>query len=179
MVLFAVFLIIFIFVLIVIFVVISHIKKSERQKCYAAAGNLLREEFLNYALQNTICPDSDITEPKSAKMMLCLKSKSVGKKAQFVFDPEKIVRIGRDDSENNIFINEASVSQKHCQIYSNDFKVFLLDLFSVNGTVVKRRVFKKYRILDGNQIELRTGDKIVIGSAEFKVYLFYYNLTVM
>lgn len=179
MILFAILITVFIALFTIMFVVISHLKKTERQKYYAAAGNILREEFLNYALQNTINPESNISEPKSGKIMLYLKSKSTGKKTQFVFDPEKIVKIGRDNSESNIFINDISVSQKHCQIYSIENTVYLQDLNSANGTIVKSGLLKKYLIFNGNQIELRTGDKIIIGSSVFKVYLFYYDLTLM
>lgn len=179
MILFIIIAIVLIAVITIIFVVVSHMKKTERQKYYAAAGNILREQFLNYSLQNTISPYSNISEPKSGKMMLYLKSKSSGKKAQFVFDPEKIVKIGRDNNESNIFINDVSVSQNHCQIYSAENRVFLQDLYSANGTLVARGPFRKYDIFQGNQIELRTGDKIIIGGAVFKVCLFYYDLAVM
>lgn len=177
--LFVIIAIILLAILTIIFVIVSHIKKTERQKYYAAAGNIMREEFLNFALQNTINPEENIPEPKNGKTMLYLKSKSTGKKTQFVFDPEKRVRIGRDNNESNIFINDISVSQNHCQIYSFDNKLFLQDLNSANGTYVVRGLFKKYGIFGGNQIELKTGDKIIIGTSVFKVCLFYYDITVM
>lgn len=179
MILFAILIIVLISVLTVVFVIVSHIKKTERQKYYAAAGNILREEFLNYALQNTISPECDVYEPKSGKTMLYLKSKSSGRKSQFVFDPEKIVKIGRDNDESNIFINDMSISQNHCQIYSADDRVYLQDLNSSNGTFVQRGLFKKYVVSEGCHIELKTDDKIIVGNCVFKVCLFYYDLAVM
>ena len=179
MTLFLILITVFVSVVMIILIIISHIKKTERQRYYAAAGNILREEFLNYALQNTISPDSSIAEPKGAKIMLYLKSKSTGKKTRFVFDPEKDVKIGRDNSESKIFINDISVSQNHCLVYSKDNRVYLQDMNSVNGTFVSRGMFKKYALFGGNQIELRTGDKIIIGSVILKVRLFYYDLTTM
>lgn len=179
MVLFIIIMLILAFVISIVFVVVTHIKKTEKQKYYAAAGNILREEFLNYALQNTISSEVNIPEPKGAKMMIYLKSKSAGKKSRFVFDPEKIVKIGRNSSESNIYINERSVSQNHCRIYSSENRVYLQDLNSANGTEVIRGAFKKYAVFGGQQIELRTGDKIKIGSVIFSVCLFYYDLTIM
>ena len=111
--------------------------------------------------------------------MIYLKSKSSGRKTQFVFDPENTVKIGRDNDQSNIFINEASVSQNHCLIYCAGDHVYLQDTGSANGTYLRRGLFKNYSIFDGNQIELRTGDVICVGSCEFKVCLFYYDLTVM
>lgn len=176
---FAIILIVLVFAVTIIYVIVSHIKKSERQKYYAAAGNIIREEFLNYALQNTISPDSNVSCPKSEKIMIYLKSKSSGKKARFVFDPEKTVNIGRDNSLSNIFINDISVSQNHCRVYSIGNRVFLQDMCSSNGTFVKRGFFKNYSLFDGSQIELKTKDKITVGSGVFEVCLFYYDLNTM
>lgn len=176
MILIGILLIIFISALTFVYVVFNHIKKTEKQKYYAAAGNILREEYLNYSLRNTIDGQGGTPEPKSAKMMIYLKSKSTGKKTQFVFDPEKTVKIGRDNNNSNIFINEARVSQEHCLIYASGDRVYLQDLGSANGTVVKRGAFKSYTLFDLNQIELQTGDVIQVGSSQFKVCLFYYDL---
>lgn len=172
-------LLLLVFVFLIILTIRNHIKKTERQKYYAAAGNILREEFLNYSLQNTVSPENTISEPRAAKVMLYLKSQSPGKKAQFVFDPEKGIDIGRDSGRCNIFINEAEVSQFHCRIYSQNDRVFLQDMGSSNGTFVKRGVIKKYGLFNGNQIELKTGDKVLIGSCVFDIYLFYYDLNTM
>lgn len=169
-------LLLLVFVLMIILTVRNHIKKSERQKYYAAAGNVLREEFLDYSLQNTVTTERIITEPRPAKMMLYLKSKSSGKKAQFVFDPEKEISIGRNVADNSIFINDPQVSQLHCCIYSENDRVYIRDMCSANGTFVKRGMFTRYDLFNGNQMELQTGDKIVVGPCEFSVCLFYYDL---
>lgn len=172
-------LLLLVFVLLIVMTVKNHLSKSERQKYYAAAGNILREEFLNYSLQNTVSPKSSISEPSASKYMLYLKSKSSGKKTQFVFDPEKEIVIGRDNARCTIYINEAEISQIHSRIYSSGGRVFLQDMNSSNGTYVKRGLLKKYELRGGNQIELRTGDKIIIGACVFNVCLFYYDLNTM
>lgn len=167
------------FAVLIWMIVRNHLRKTEMQKYHAAAGNILREEFLNYSLQNTVSPVIDISEPRTSKVMLYLKSKSSGKKTQFVFDPEKEIVIGRDSEKCTIYINEAQVSQIHSRIYMLGDSVFLQDMNSSNGTFVNRGIFKKYAILGGNQIELRTGDKIIIGPCVFDVCLFYYDLNAM
>ena len=172
-------LLLLIFVILIVMIVRNHLRKTEMQKYYAAAGSILREEFLNYSLQNTVSPVSDISEPCTSKVMLYLKSKSSGKKSQFVFDPEKEIVIGRDSARCTIYINEAQVSHTHSRIYMLQNHVFLQDLNSSNGTYVNRGLFKKYAIFNGDQIELRTGDKILIGSCVFDVCLFYYDLNAM
>lgn len=168
--------VVFLSVFAIVMVVNSHIKKTEKQKYYAAAGNIMREDYLNYSLQNTIDSRSNIEEPKNAKMMVYLKTKSEGKKKQYVFDPEKIIKIGRDSSQSNILINDARVSQNHCIIYSSENTVYLQDVGSANGTIVSRGLRKKYLLSGGRMIVLRTGDTIRVGASSFKVCLFYYDL---
>jgi hypothetical protein len=164
-------------IFIIIFAVVSSLKKSERQKYYAAAENILREDYLNYSLKNTMYSDEQYQEPSSKKTMVYLKSKSSGKKAQFVFDPEKKITVGRDKNKNNIYINDMYVSQNHCSIFSMDDKVYLQDLNSINGTIVKRGIFKKYEIFNGCFIELRSNDRIIIGNNCIKIILFYFDMS--
>ena len=163
---------------VVILVIVSNMKKNERIKYLTAAGNTLREEFLNYSLQNHSGETADIRVPRTSKMMIYLKANSKGKKVQLVFDPEREVNIGRDKFSSNIYINDPTVSQKHCCIYSVDDRVFLRDLYSANGTSVKRGLHR-YHIVEGESIELNTKDTLIIGSNEFKVTLFYYDMAAM
>ncbi len=166
-------------VAIVIYGVFSHFKKSERDSYYAAAGNILREEFLVYSLKNTISDSSDVVQPNCQKMMLYIKLKNSGNKVQFVFDPEKKVMIGRDKFNSNIYINEMLVSQHHCCIYSENGNVLIKDLNSSNGTYVKRGLFKKFNLFNGEALQLRNGDSVIVGSNKFKITLFFYDMMLM
>lgn len=163
----------------VVLIIVSNMKKNEKIKYYTAAGNTLREDFLNYSLQNHTGETADIRVPRSSKMMIYLKANSKGKKVQLVFDPEREINIGRDTYSSNIYINDVTVSQKHCCIYSVDDHVYLKDLYSANGTYLKRGAFKRYHIVEGESVELFTKDTIIVGSNEFKVTLFYYDMAVM
>lgn len=164
---------------VIVFAVILHFRENERKKYYAAAGNILREDFLNYSLQNPMNADKCFSEPMGRKTMLYLKSKSSGKNIRFVFDPEKKILIGRDKYKSNIYINDVFVSQNHCCIYSKNGNIYLKDLNSANGTIVKRALFKRYRIFDGCKIKLKSKDRIIIGANEFKVTLFYFDMSLM
>ncbi len=164
-------------VFVLVFTISAHLKKSKQRKYYVAAGNILREDYLNYSLQNPMYANSDFSEPNCRKTMIYLKSKSSGKKLQFVFDPEKKILIGRDKYKSNIYINDVFVSQNHCCIFSKNDRVYLQDLNAVNGTFVKRGLIKKYRIFDGYKIMLKSGDRIIIGANKFKVILFYFDMS--
>ena len=101
-------------ILIAVAIVKLNSQKSERDKYYTAAGNIIKEEYLNYCLTNDINSDNKADAPNGQKIMIYIKTLNRKQKAQFVFDPEKGVNIGRDSEKNNIFINEASVSMNHC-----------------------------------------------------------------
>lgn len=163
----------------IMLLILTNMKKNERIKYYTAAGNTLREDFLNYSLQNHSGETTDIRVPRTSKMMIYLKANSKGKKIQLVFDPEREVNIGRDKYSSNIYINDPTVSQKHCCIYSVDDHVYLRDQYSANGTIIKRGLRQKYFIVEGESIELFSKDIIIVGSNEFKVTLFYYDMSVM
>lgn len=174
---FLIILLILIFIVLIVFIINNNLKKIEQMKYYAAAGNILREDFLNYSLENSFLSDSGQKEPCGKKTMIYLKSKN-DKNARYVFDPEKEIYLGRDKYKSNVFLNDITVSQNHCCIYSKDDRVFLKDCYSANGTVVKRG-FHRYLISAGSRIELGTGDKIVVGSVSFAVTLFYFDLSMM
>lgn len=160
-------------------VIVFRLKKEEKEKYYTAAGNILKEDFLNYALQNPLDVASYRKEPNAQKTMLYLKTLNSKPKVSFVFDPEKGVLIGRDKENSNIYLNEALVSKEHCQIYSQGFDVYLKDMNSANGTIVSRGLFKKYFITSRAKIQLKSGDKITVGSNTFRIVLFYYDMVWM
>ncbi len=163
----------------VISVVLYNRGKEERAKYYMSAGNILKEDFLNYALTNPLDSDEAMEMPTSRKTMIFIKTLNCKPKSQFVFDPKRQIVIGRDKNNSNIYINEVLVSKKHCCIYAEGFDVFLADTGSANGTVVRRGLFKKYYIGNMCRIQLKTGDRIKIGSTKFKVVLFYYDMALM
>lgn len=160
----------------VILVIISNSKKAERMKYHIAAGNILREEYLNYSLCNNTSTNDD-KKFQGIKLMLGIKTKCGKKKHQFVFNPENKVFIGRDKHNNNIYINDTSVSKKHCCIYCKNNQVYLEDLNSANGTIIERSLFKKYIVHSNHKIILKSNDRIVIGANSFTVVLFYYDMT--
>ncbi len=163
-----------------IIAVVRHNKaKEEKQKYYIAAGNIYKEDYLNYTLQNPIDGDKHYQKPKDQKTMLYIKSLNTKEPYQYVFDPSKKVVFGRDQEKCNLFINEATVSKTHCCIFSQEFDVFLMDLSSSNGTTVHKGLFRNYLIGNGNMIQLETGDILKIGSNKFKIFLFYYDVTIM
>ncbi len=69
--------------------------------------------------------------------------------------------IGRKP-ENDLVINDTTVSGRHCVILTEDEKVFIQDENSTNGTYVNgTRLFEK--------TELHPGDRVTLGKQEFHI----------
>lgn len=158
--------------------VVAAKKKAKYRKIYTAAGNILREDYLNYALQNHTL-DGSAEQPRGAKLMICLTTVQNKKRISYVFDPEKQILIGRDADNSNIFIDNVAVSQKHCRIYAQDNRVIFEDLYSKNGSILKRGWTKRYTLVNGQRVVLQSGDVLFIGNSELKVMIFVYDITAM
>lgn len=169
-------LIIIVSAVLVVFIVIHNRKKNEEMRYFAAAGNIMRDDILDYSLKNPLANDGSIKEPNGRKTMVYIKT--VGNKnARYVFDPEKCINIGRDKNNSNIYINDNAVSKNHCCIYAKSDHVYVKDGNSVNGTLLMRSWRRRYEINGGAKAELRSGDRIKVGPCVFKVLLFYYDIS--
>ncbi len=72
----------------------------------------------------------------------------------------KLIKIGRNSSENDVIINDYQVSKIHLQLFCDDHgSFFIIDLNSTNGTYVNGN-----RIPPAENIKLQPNDIIRIGS---------------
>lgn len=157
--------------LVVIIIAVSYIvksnKKAEMNRYYETAHKMIKEICLDGAIKN-----QKQRWNNGMKLMVYLKWKTSSKEG-YVFDPERIIRIGRSPAENEICIREPAVSAKHCRIYLYQDKIIVQDLGSANGTWIKRGL-KKYRV-NGARI-LLTGDRLIVGNEKIIVTIFYFDL---
>ena len=154
----------------IVSVIIVKSRQSEEKKYYDAAQRMVREEYLTSSLKNI---DGQEYAP-AVIPMLYLKLCGVKPKQGYVFNPEKEITIGRDKSQNSIWIPFPTVSMKHCTIGLYEGVLYLRDENSVNGTIVKRGLHS-YLVDNNAYMELETKDKIIIGSAVFMVTIFYFE----
>ncbi len=145
-------------------------RNAERQKYYDAAHKMIKEAYLDNAINK-----QQISYGNRHKIMLYLKWKD-RKKYGFVFDPEKGVRIGRNPGENEICIQEGSVSGRQCVLMLADGRPAIRDLQSTNGTWIKRGI-RKHAVRDAEL--LFTGDQIIVGSIRIRVTIFTFDIAYM
>ncbi|MBQ5399163.1 MAG: FHA domain-containing protein [Ruminococcus sp.] len=159
----------------VVFAVVRHSRKTEMLRCRVAAANLIREELLNYSLNNPL-NKSGADAPCETRCMIYIKTINAVKKQKFVFIADKTVSVGRDAEQSNVYINDNSVSKKHCLIFARNNEVYIKDLGSNNGFCVQRGLFGSYQIGSGETIRLKDNDTLIICSAELKIKLFCFNI---
>jgi pSer/pThr/pTyr-binding forkhead associated (FHA) protein len=70
------------------------------------------------------------------------------------------VSIGRSD-ENDIFLNDTTISVQHARIYTYFNTSYIEDLNSTNGTFINGKQIQKHLI--------KPGDVVQIGTHQFKI----------
>ncbi len=145
-------------------------RKKEVEKYYHAAKRMIQEEYLNYCISNPA--NRSLTPVKLSRTMICIKPMRKNEEG-YVFDPERSVLIGRDKERCDICLQDVTVSGQHCELFLYEGEIYLQDLNSQNGTVVKRRIFS--HTLYGEQELLRNRDRFKVGSTWFMIMIFYYD----
>lgn len=146
-------------------------KQSEEKKYYDTACQMVKEEYLTWSLRRTDRQDSR-TE---AEKMVYLKFCSSRKKQGYVFNPEQEIIMGRAKERCTIWIPSPIVSLVHCRIFLYQQQIYIQDLNSSNGTIVKKG-WRKYLVQSGQSLILDTNDKIYIGNTVFKVTIFDFSI---
>jgi len=103
-----------------------------------------------------------------AKDIICRLNIASGPMKSHSFEiKEEITFIGRT-RENDIKINDKTISRRHAKITKKDKKFFIEDLGSHNGLMVDGS-----RIKPGEEIELMDGVSYSIGDSEFSIEKVY------
>lgn len=153
------------------------VRAGERRKLYRAAERIVKEDFLDYSLMNQ--QNTTAAQPSGHRVMVGLKALGEKPRAEYVFDPGKVVMIGRLRGECAICLADVTVSQRHARILRNDGSIWLQDLNSANGSVVRRGLFGRHKVAGGEVFKLRGGDVLCCGAARFKLKIFVYDMTMM
>ena len=161
-------------VLLIFVCVKRYSSNKETMKYYEAAGQMLKEEYLNYSLKNPYLQPKHPSMQNPRKIMLYIKLAKTKEKDGFVFDPKDAVVFGRQKEKVSICVNEAAVSSQHCMVYLGGDAVLAEDMGSRNGTgLIRKR--KEYALSYGSPVVLMDKDILHIGSKYFQIRIFYYD----
>ena len=140
--------------------------RKHEDKLQAAAEVLFRYRGLERMLNK----DSS-WDPGAPRLFVALSWKEP-EKEEYVFDPEKGLRIGYDPTQNDVAVLDSLVSAVHCMLFLYGNRVYVQDLNSTNGTILQRG-FRKYRITE--TVELIDKDRLILGSVTLKVRIRVYQ----
>lgn len=97
--------------------------------------------------------DRDAVDALPAGSALLIVQRGPNTGARFLLDPE-VTNAGRSP-KSDIFLDDVTVSRKHCQFIAQDGGHIVRDSGSLNGTYVNRE-----RV---DQVRLQAGDEVQIG----------------
>lgn len=148
-------------------------RREERFRCYSAARVLLQNEILDCEIQNQVA-----AAPTSCRILLYLRvhTKPVKK---YVLDPRKGILFGRDIRSCDVLLNEAVISEHQCCIREYQGALWLTDLNSANGTVIRKGAFRTLTLRGGQSVRLKSGDRLLLGRVRFDLILFRFDSTMM
>ena len=88
--------------------------------------------------------------PQDSAMLVSLIGPSKG--ARFLLDAER-TSVGRA-SDNEIFLDDVTVSRKHAEIARREGKYSLKDLGSLNGTYLNGEIVNETFLKDGDELQI-------------------------
>lgn len=158
-------------------VLILYRRHEERLRCYSAARMLVRSEILDHEILNRT-GTTLVAEPTSRRLLLCLCAHTKPKK-KYVLDPRRGILFGRDTQSCDVLLSEAVISEQQCRIGEYQGAIWLTDLGSANGTVLRKGLFRTLKLRGGQSVRLESGDRLILGSIRFDLILFPFDGTMM
>lgn len=148
------------------FFIWREIEKSKRKKYYRAANKLIQEQHLEEAIRK-----GEHSCVSMRHLMVALKIKGQ-KGLGYVFDPAQEIRIGRNIEDNDICLQDLSVSTHHCNIFLYENHLCVKDMGSANGTIIKSG-FRCKETLHETLGFLQNKSRIWVGNTCFIITIFY------
>ncbi|MCC8029410.1 MAG: FHA domain-containing protein, partial [Lachnospiraceae bacterium] len=155
----------------IIFLIGRHRRKKRKLKTMKSAYKLMEGRVLEETLKNRIT-NEQASAREYQSLFLRVEFPDTKPWLANVFALDESITIGRS-RENKISIRDPGISRLHCKITLISRRLYLQDLGSANGTIVRHGLFRK-SCLSGQQVEqLENGDRIMLGNYRMKITVFY------
>lgn len=149
--------------------------KSQTRKYYNAAEKIVREDLLAYSLKNPYTMPRGLKAPASVRLMLGMEILTVKPRQQRVFDISQPVNLGRSD-QNHIVLHDMHISSRQGRIFARQGRIWLENLSTQCGMLVRRGRFQKIPVVPRQTIQLLDGDRICVNQHKLRVKIFVFNL---
>lgn len=150
--------------------------QEERQRYYSAARALIQSEIVDKEIRNGGGPEAG--DPTARRLLLYLRVHTRPMK-KYVLDPRRGILFGRDAQSCDVLLSEVVISEQQCRIVEHRGAIWLTDLGSANGTLVRKGLFRTLRLRGGQSVRLDSGDRLILGSVRFDLILFPFDGTML
>lgn len=154
-----------------IFIMAYRKSKKERRMIEKSLYKFLEDRILNMSLHHNISREQAVAL-EYQKLFLCVDFMDTKPHMMHLFSLDDCITIGRSQN-NTICIRDSKLSRMHCKISLIQGRLYLQDLGSANGTVIKRGIFQKIPVCAQGIIELYQGDILRMGSYILKISTYY------
>ena len=151
--------------------------QEERQRYYSAARALIQSEILDKEIRNG-SGGPEAGDPTARRLLLYLRVHTRPMK-KYVLDPRRGILFGRDAQSCDVLLSEVVISEQQCRIVEHRGAIWLTDLGSANGTLVRKGLFRTLRLRGGQSVRLDSGDRLILGSVRFDLILFPFDGTML
>ena len=155
-----------------LFLIVQYVRtKKQKREIEKSLYKFLEERVLNLSLQHRITSEQAALS-EYQKLFLCVDFLDTKPHMMHIFSLEECITIGRNQS-NIICIRDSKLSRVHCKISLIQGRLYLQDLGSANGTILKRGILKKIHLTANKAEELFQEDIIVVGNYRMRIHTYY------
>lgn len=144
-------------------------RKRKKGEIQTAIREVMQNNVIDLALRETRQDSSRFRQ--SDRLFLYLEILNTSPAICHVFDMKEPVKIGRDERENNICIQDRAISRRQACIWQHGNSLYLSDMNAQNSTGLKRGFYKLW-LSGGQTVQLRTGDTLLLDSIRIRVRIF-------
>lgn len=156
---------------IVICVIRLRKEKKQERDTLTSLRKFVEYEVLNMTLRNPVT-NEQATDYVLGRAFLRIEFPESKSWIAYLFNLDECITIGRS-RENKICIRDERLSRTHCKIYVTNGYMWLQDLGTANGTVLKKGLFRKVCLAPQETTSLEHGDVIVVGKHKMRVKIYY------
>lgn len=156
---------------IIIGIITLNKNKVKRNKMRKNLCKLIEERVLDQSLKYRIT-SGQATLEETRMAFLYVEFLNTKPMLTYLFALDEWITIGRS-KENKICIHNDQFSRLHCKIGFVDTGLYLMDLGSANGVIIRRGLFKRIHVERCGQALLETKDIIKIGQYKIKIQVIY------
>lgn len=148
-----------------------HNQKKKKRMAEKSLHKLLEERVLVNTLKERINSEQ-ASQAEMRKIFLYVEFPDTRPLVMHLFSLDDCVTIGRS-SENLICIRDQMISRMHCKIYEANGYPAIQDMGTANGVMIRRGLFRKIKLKRGQQIYLRSGDRLQMGDYKMKIQILH------